>query len=247
MNEKIVAVVNGRNITQEEYNEAIAKFPKDRTEYFNTPEGKKQFLDQLISWELMFNYAVDNKYEQKDSYKQQLEEARRAILAQIAIQDIVSGVSLEDNEVIEYYNQNKEYFKEDAQVSARHILVDSLEKADEVIKQINNGMEFGEAAKAYSSCPSKSNGGSLGFFSRGMMVPEFEEAAFKLEKGVLSSPVQTQFGFHIILVDDKKEASVKRFEDVEKDIRNHMLQEKQSYVYMNFVNDLKGKYKVDIK
>jgi peptidyl-prolyl cis-trans isomerase C len=108
-------------------------------------------------------------------------------------------------------------------------------------------MSFKEAAQLYSKCPSKNNGGSLGYFGKGMMVPEFEEAAFNLNAGTLSKPVQTQFGFHIILVDDKKEAGVKKFEDVENDIRGHMLQEKQSYVYIDFVNNLKNKYKVEIK
>jgi peptidyl-prolyl cis-trans isomerase C len=108
-------------------------------------------------------------------------------------------------------------------------------------------MSFEEAAQLYSKCPSKNNGGSLGYFGKGMMVPEFEEAAFGLNVGTLSKPVQTQFGYHIILVEDKKESGTKKFEDVKNDIRNHMLQEKQSYTYMNFVNGLKDKYKVEIK
>jgi peptidyl-prolyl cis-trans isomerase C len=131
MKEKIIAVVNGREITEKEYNTAISKFPQDRREYFNTPEGKKQFIDQIVSWELMYNYAEDNNYISRDDYKEQLEEAKRAILAQLAIQDIISKVTLNDEEVMEYYNQNKEYFSEGEQVSARHILVDSLEKANE--------------------------------------------------------------------------------------------------------------------
>ncbi len=89
-------------------------------------------------------------------------------------------------------------------VKASHILVKSEQQAKDIKTQINNGASFESMAKEYSMCPSGANGGDLGFFSRGQMVPEFENAAFGLALGKVSDPVKTQFGYHLIKVTDKK-------------------------------------------
>ena len=94
---------------------------------------------------------------------------------------------------------------ETTQVAAKHILVSTEEKADELFNKIqNNETTFEDAAREFSNCPSKSNGGDLGFFGRNMMVKEFENAAFALNVGEVSKPVKTQFGWHLIKVYDKK-------------------------------------------
>tara|TARA_Y100000310_G_scaffold8435_1_gene8992 strand:+ start:126 stop:395 length:270 start_codon:yes stop_codon:yes gene_type:complete len=85
-----------------------------------------------------------------------------------------------------------------------HILVKTQEQALEIKEKLNNGESFEKLAKEYSSCPSKKRGGSLGWFSRGQMVKEFEKATFSLKKGQISEPVKTQFGWHIIKLNDKK-------------------------------------------
>jgi len=84
------------------------------------------------------------------------------------------------------------------QVRARHILVDTLEQATQLSESINSGVDFGVLAQQHSKCPSKQNGGDLGMFGRGMMVKPFEDAAFGLDVGNYSEPVQTQFGYHLI-------------------------------------------------
>lgn len=91
------------------------------------------------------------------------------------------------------------------EVRASHLLVKELELANEIRQEILDGKTFEDAAAEYSSCPSGVNGGDLGFFGRGQMVKPFEDAAFELEVGVVSEPVQTQFGWHLILVTDKDE------------------------------------------
>ncbi len=89
-------------------------------------------------------------------------------------------------------------------VKASHILVSSLEEANKVVSELKDGKDFGELAKKYSKCPSGKQGGDLGFFSKGQMVKEFEDAAFSLEVGSVSGPVKTQFGYHIIKVTGKR-------------------------------------------
>ena len=156
-------------------------------------------------------------------------------------------MTVTDQEVKDYYTANKEMFKTEESESAKHILVDTLEKAEEVSEKIKNGMSFEEAANEYSSCPSKEQGGNLGSFTRGRMVPEFEEAAFKLGVGVVSEPVKTQFGYHLIKVYDKKESAARPLEEVAPMIKSQLLQERQSFKYMQFTEGLKDKYKVEIK
>jgi peptidyl-prolyl cis-trans isomerase C len=247
MNMKVLATVSGREITEADLNAAMSRLPQDRKQYFVSEEGKKQLLQQLITWELMYDYALEKDMDQKEEYKTQLEEAKKGILSQMVINDVLSNIHVDDKEIEEYYNANKSKFSEGEQVSARHILVDTEEKANEIISAINNGLSFEEAANTYSSCPSKAQGGSLGHFGRGMMVPEFEEAAFSLEQGVLSQPVKTQFGYHLIIVDHKHGAGEKPLSEVKGQITQMLVQEKQNKTYMNFVEGLQNKYKVEIK
>lgn len=247
MENKILAVVNGTPITEMDMEIAIQRFGQDRSQGLRSPEGRKQLLDQLIAWELLYQNAVDTGMEEREDYKQQLQEARKGILTQLAIQDVINGASVDEEEIKDYYEQNIEYFKEDEQVTARHILVDTLEKAQQVKEEIASGTSFEDAARKYSSCPSKDQGGFLGSFGRDMMVPEFENAAFELEVGVVSEPVKTQFGYHLILVEGRTESEEKPYDEVRELIRNHMLQEKQNALYFDQVNALKEKYSVEIK
>jgi len=108
-------------------------------------------------------------------------------------------------EAKELYNNNKEIKMSQAkEVRASHILVQSKEQANKVREEILAGKDFAEAAKEYSSCPSGKQGGDLGYFGRGAMVPEFEKAAFELPVNQVSEPVKTQFGWHLLLVTDRK-------------------------------------------
>ena len=156
-------------------------------------------------------------------------------------------VTVLDEEVLKYYNENQEAFKEPANVTAKHILIDSEELAKEIKEKIAlNELTFEEAAAKYSSCPSKEQGGNLGSFSKGMMVPEFEEVAFVLPIGEVSEPVKTQFGYHLNKVVDKKEDSIKGFEEVKDEALKQLLGQRQEQKYLDLIKELKNKYTVEI-
>ncbi|GLC30653.1 peptidylprolyl isomerase [Clostridium omnivorum] len=247
MENNILAVVNGKEILEKDLELAITRLPKDRQSFFNTPQGKKQLLNQIISFELFYNYGKDNGIENDENYKAQLEIAKNDLITQFAINSVLKDVNVTDEEVEKYYEANKSYFMSEEEVMASHILVATLEEAQEVAKNIKEGMEFEEAAKEFSSCPSSAQGGNLGKFGRGRMVPEFEEAAFILKVGEISEPVKTQFGYHIIKVLEKFDAELRPFAEVAGLIRNEILQERQNFKYMQFVEDLKQTYNVEIK
>ena len=247
MDNKVIATVEGREITQRDLDNAISRLPEERQSYFMNEEGKKHLLDQMISFELVYSYAKDNGVEKDLIYIAQLEAAKKEILTQAAVNKILADVKVTDEEVKDNYDANQQYFKSEESATARHILVDSLEQAEEIKNKIDNGMNFEVAAMQYSSCPSKEKGGSLGSFTRGRMVPEFEAVAFELAVGEISKPVQTQFGYHIIKVEEKNEGSVKPLEEVYPMIQRELRNERESFKYMQFTEELKSKYNVVIK
>lgn len=247
MEQKIIASVNGKKITQNDLDNALLRFPKDRQAFLTSEEGRKQLLDQLISFELIHSYALDNAIEKDENYIIRLEAAKKEILTQTAINHILEDVKVTDEEVKDYYEANNNYFMGQEAVSARHILVDSIELANEIKNKIEEGLNFEMAAMQYSTCPSKEQGGSLGQFTRGRMVPEFEEAAFGLAVGQISEPVKTQFGYHIIKVDEKVSETVKPLEEVFDIIKREILSERESFKYMQFTQKLKSIYSVEIK
>lgn len=247
MENRILATVNGRNITEKDLLNSVSRFPRERQSYLMSEDGKKQLLEQLISFELVYNYGKDNGVEKEEEYLSRVEDAKKEILTQTAINKMLSNIDVTDEEIKAYYEVNGHLFKNEESVTARHILVDSLDEAENIKKKIDDGMNFEMAAMQYSSCPSKEQGGNLGSFTRGRMVPEFERAAFELAVGEVSEPVQTQFGYHIIKVEEKNTGSVKPFEEVYELIKRELLNERQSFKYMQLTEELKNKYKVEYK
>lgn len=247
MENKVLAVVNGKEITQVDFDNTILRFPQERRAFLQTEQGKKQLLEQIISFELIYNYAKDEDMEDESEFIVQFEAMKKELLTQYVISKAFSEVNVSDSEAEDYYNVNKERFKTQESVSAKHILVDTDKKAAEVAKAINDGMTFENAAKEYSSCPSSEQGGELGTFTRGQMVPEFEEAAFSLPIGVVSEPVKTQFGYHLIKVEKKNESKVSPFGEVKESIKNELLQKRQNMKYSQLLEELNKRYTVTIK
>ncbi|MDD3225576.1 MAG: peptidylprolyl isomerase [Clostridium sp.] len=247
MENKVLAVVNGKEITEKDIQNSILRFPENKRGYFSSENGKKQLLNELISFELMYNDAVDNKLDEEENFKKQIEAMKREILAQFNVTKVLKDIKVTDKEAKDYYETHKTAFCERGKVSAKHILVDSEEKALKIKEEIKNGKAFEDAAKEYSTCPSKERGGDLGSFSRGQMVPEFETVAFSQEIGVVSEPVKTQFGYHLIKVESKTKDEPKSYEEVKDTIIGGLTQERQNMRYTEYVEKLKGKYKIEIK
>ena len=126
------------------------------------------------------------------------------------------------------------------------VCLHSEEKASEILAQINAGeISFEDAAKAHSSCPSSEQGGSLGEFGHGQMVPEFDEACFSMEVGEVRGPVKTQFGFRLIRLDAKNDGEALQFDMVKEQIKDHLLADKQQKAYQSRINQLKILYPVE--
>lgn len=244
MENKVLAVINGKEIKTQDLEAMILRFPPERQTYLKTEQGKKQLLEELISFELVYNYAKDENLENDSEFVSQLEDIKKEVLTQYAIGKRLIQATVTDAEASSYYDVNKSKFMTKESVSAKHILVDTQEKAVEIGKKVEAGMKFEDAAKEYSSCPSSQQGGDLGTFTRGQMVPEFEDAAFSLPIGKVSEPVKTQFGYHLIKVEKRNEGIVSPFNDVKDSIKNQIIKERQSMLYGQFIEELNKKYTV---
>ena len=182
---------------------------------------------------------------------------RKNMLYQKLLEPQLAGIaSVTEEEAKQYYSDNSREFETPEQVRASHILikpdsspgVDPNEakaiakaKAESLLKQVREGADFAELAKANSACPSAEKGGDLGFFSRGQMVPPFEKVAFELQPGQVSDVVETIFGYHIIKVTDRKQGSVVPFEQAKDYIIKRLTQERQSEFVTEYIETLKDK------
>ena len=245
--EKILATVGGLNITESDVNDFLAGLGQ-RGQGYNTPEGKKMVLEQLIADKLLLLYAKRNLIESEPEFKAELAKLKDTLLVNYVGTKLLSEVKVSDKEIEEYYNANPEKFKVGETVNASHILVDTEELAREIYAKISAGeVSFEDAAREYSSCPSKENGGNLGDFGRGQMVPEFDKAVFDMQVGeITSEPVKTQFGYHLIKLLSKSEGGVLPLADVLPQLRESLLNEKRRSAYQSKINQLKIMFPVDM-
>ena len=247
MSDKILAKVGTLTVTEGEVNEFIMGLGQ-RGMAYNTPEGRRAVLNQLIGNKLLLLDARRNLYEAEAEFKAELNRLKESLLINYAAQKAVKSVSVSDAEAEKYYNENKEQFMAGDTVNASHILVKTEEEAREIYGKISSGeMTFEDAAKAYSSCPSKENGGNLGDFGRGQMVPEFDTAVFEMEVGeITAEPVKTQFGYHLIKLVSKSESKETPYEEIKEEIKGALIGEKRRKAYESKINQLKILYPVDM-
>lgn len=244
-NARILATVSGQNITEADVERFIAALGQ-RGQNYRSPEGRAIILDQLINQKLLLIDAARNLYEREPAFKAELARVKEDLLVNYAVNKAMENVRVTDEETKKFFDENPEQFKGDATVNASHILVEDGALAQEIMTKLQNGeLSFPDAAKEYSSCPSSAEGGCLGDFGRGQMVPEFDEACFTMEVGELRGPVQTQFGYHIIRLNSKKDAEPIPYEAIKEQIRQKLMGDKQQTAYQSKINQLKILYPVD--
>ena len=214
---------------------------------FQGEEGKKHILDELVRQELLLLDAEDRKLDQEEEFKKVFADTKKSLLKSYNFSKTIEGVEVSEDDMKKFYEENKDYFKKPESVHAAHILVDDKEKAAELAKQAHEGADFAELAKEHSSCPSNQNGGDLGTFGRGQMVPEFDQKVFEMEDGEISDPVKTQFGYHIIKRFEGRLEEAKSFDDVRGEIQMELTRQKQQERYLEKVAELEKKYKVEYK
>ncbi len=242
---RVLANVGGKPITEEDVNRFIMAMGRNGQAY-NNPQGRAAVLEQLIAQRLFLLDAQRNLFEREQAFKDQLAAVKEQLLMEYAISKCVESVRVTEDEVRGYYDSHKDEMTEGETVNASHILVDSEEKATELLNAINAGeISFEDAARDNSSCPSSAQGGNLGDFGPGQMVPHSPTACFEMEEGEVRGPVKTQFGYHLIRLNKKNPAEALSYNDVRAQLYEQLTREKQQAAYQSKINQLKIMYPVD--
>ncbi len=244
---KVLAMVGGTPITENDVNEFLIGLGQ-RGQSYNNPEGRKMVLNQLIDSKLLLLDAKRNLLEAEADFKAQLAKIKDNLLTSYAAEKAIANVSVSDADAKKYYDENSDKFTSEEAVDASHILVESEELANALLAKIKAGeISFEDAARENSTCPSGKSGGSLGEFGRGQMVAEFDAAVFAMAEGeISSSPVKTQFGYHLIKLNAKKEAAPMEYDAIKDEIKDALLNEKRRAAYTSKINQLKILYPVDM-
>ncbi len=257
---EVVARVNGEAITRDELYKQLEE------------QYGQQALDILISEKVIElelrkqNITVSEEDVQKElekiidqyggqdqfdtalaSYGYTLNNFKKDIESNLKVEKLLKPeIEITEEEMKTYFDTNKETFDVKEQVKASHILVDTEEKAKEVKSKLSAGGDFAELAKEYSTDTSnKEQGGELGFFSRGDMVPEFENVAFSMKIGEISEPVKSEYGYHIIKVEEKKAAKAANYEENKAQIREALFGQKLPAAYDAWISKKYEEYKIE--
>ncbi len=257
-----VATVDKEKITQEQLNEELNKqygasvlnmMISNKVVDLEADKAKVKVTDKEIQAELdkmveqyggqeTFNMLLAQNGVTEDLFKEQIEQNLKVTKI------LEPSIEITDDEIKTYFEDNKASFDTPEQVEASHILVEDEKTAKEVKKKIDEGGDFAELAKEYSTdTQTAENGGELGYFSTGQMVEAFDKAAFAMKVDEISDPVKTDYGYHIIKVTGKKEAKEATLEDSKAKIKEDLLATKVQEQASTWLTEATAKYKVENK
>ena len=222
----VVARVNGVDIRQSDI--AMADEEVGGTMPAMAPEQKREYLiTYLTDVVVLAQSAEQQKLGDRPDVKRLLAFSRNKVLMETLLQNAAKAAQT-DAEMHKVYDEAVKEMPPEQEVHARHILVDTEAEAKAIEAELKKGADFAEEAKKKSKDPGAANGGDLGWFTKEQMVPEFSDAAFKLDKGQISDPIHTQFGWHIIKVEDKRTKPTPAFDDVKSQVEKYIARRAQA-------------------
>lgn len=254
----VLATVNGDEITTEEVNKVLMEGTQGRFDSLPADkqnELRQRIIEGMIAQELVYDDAKRTGVLESKEYKQELEALIDKLKVQLAAkvweQEQFEAIKVDPKEVKAYFDANPDEFVDKEKIRARHILVKTAAEAQAIIKSMKGltgeklKNEFIAQAKSKSTGPSAAKGGDLGYFPRGQMVPSFNDAAFAMKEGTMSAaPVQSQFGYHVIYVEDRKAAKKLGFDEVKNFIGQRLKMDKFKAHMEKKMADLRAKAKI---
>lgn len=237
----VLATVDGKSIRETDVRRVYESLP---AQYKQAPFAmiKAQLVEQLVNMKIIQNAAKTENFDKQAEFTDRVADVKDQLLQEYFIQKKIDA-ALTDEALKAAYDKNVADFTPTKEVHARHILLEDEEKAKEVIVLLEQGGDFVELAKTHSTGPSGPTGGDLGYFAKDRMVPEFAEAAFAMEKGTYTkAPVKTQFGWHVIFVEDSRDTSPPAFDEMKETLTQTLTTE----TVTQLLDGLKAKAVIDI-
>jgi parvulin-like peptidyl-prolyl isomerase len=247
---KELARINDLSISLEEFRQMSEKQPLEGKMRLLDEKGMRDFLEKyVITREVLYQEAKKKGFDKNKEILAKVEDFRRAMIIDGLIEEVLKGKSeATEQEIQQYYRENKSLFTEPLEIKIRHIVVNSEPLLKEVLTRLSNGESFEKLASTYNIDRTREDGGNLGYIRRGQMAPsfaQFEEAAFSLvKKGDMSEVVRTPHGYHIIQMEEMRGASLRPFEQVKEKIRFFLQAKKKQEAYLEYVKETKSKAKV---
>lgn len=229
----VAAKINGETVYINDLKQSYADHPqiKDRVSF---EEFYAKTLDVFVNSKLVYQAAQKAKIEETPEYQRQLVTAKEDLARKLYLEKMVDE-KVNDAAVKKLYDEYTSKFESQKEIKAKHILVDSEDKAKEVINKLKKGEDFVKLAQEYSK-----DQVDLGYFTQEMMVPEFSKAAFSMNKGAFSkTPVKTEFGYHVILVEDVRASKPLELKDVEPQLKNMVTQQVIAEIFEDLRNNAK--------
>jgi peptidyl-prolyl cis-trans isomerase C len=258
---EVLAKIGNKTITVSDLNKVIGFYePEQRKAIDKNPQIKENILWQMIRSTVVANIAKKKGFDKKPDIRNQQEMMVNNFLAAVYLQkEIIDKITINDDKARSYYKDHTETFKTPEMIRARHILIkvetsatdeekkNAKSKAEEVLAKIKKGEDFSKLASEVSDDPgTKDKGGDLDFFSKGSMVPAFEEVAFSLKPGEISGIIETEYGYHLIKMEEKKDAHIEPYENIKDKVKDQALQEMRKAAVTEFVDKALKNARVEV-
>lgn len=243
--EKVLAIVNGQPITEAMLGEEAKSLPPYVRPILDTPAGRMQFLESLITRDLLLQEALRRGMDRREEVRERLNMARRSILLEALLREVTEKApGLSEGALKKFYDENPLNFKVGERVKVSHVLFKEREKAEETARKAKNGMPFKEIIKA-----APEEGGvtaDLGFIERGKFDKAFEDAAFAAPAGKVTGPVKSAYGYHLIQTGEKRPAGLQPFDEVKEQIAADLREQAQREAFETLLAQMKQQAKIQM-
>jgi peptidyl-prolyl cis-trans isomerase C len=244
--------INNVSISLEEFRQMSEKQSLEGKMRLLNEKGLRDFLDNyIITREVLYQEAKKKGFDKNKEILAKVDDFKRAMVIDALLEEALRGKGeVSENEIEQYYKENKDLFTEPLEVKIRHIFVTSEPALKEVLMKLSQGESFEKLAATYNVDPSRNDGGNLGYIRRGQLTPSFasfEEAAFSLKKtGEVSEVVKTPYGYHLIRLEDRRGKFLRPLDQVKEKIRFFLQAKKRQDAYLQYVKEAKSRARIVI-